>query len=214
MDKLPRVVIIENVRGFAFKRNAALLAHLKDCLQATHYSVHIRILCTSQSAVPQGRGRCYVVGIRGQKVCFKWPKVVPMVGLKHFSDRTLMEKKHALNRRQKELLSKLQETHKGRLEKAWYCFDAGATLKFVSCLKGKCPCLTHSRPGGPYLPRLRRFLTLREHGALQGLPRCHLVHAGGMQWRRTGGASSVGRCHELACLDEALGKRFSSVQAC
>ena len=170
VDKLPRVVIIENVRGFAFKRNAALLAHLKDCLQAMHYSVHIRILCTSQSAVPQSRGRCYVVGIRGQKVCFKWPKVLPMVGLKHFLDRTLIEKKHALNSRQKELLSKLQETHKGRLEKAWYCFDAGATLKFVSCLKGKCPCLTHSRPGGPYLPRLRRFLTLREHGALQGLP--------------------------------------------
>ena len=58
VDKLPRVVIIENVRGLTFKRNAALLAHLKDCLQATHYSVHIRILCTSQSAVPQSRGRC------------------------------------------------------------------------------------------------------------------------------------------------------------
>ena len=96
VDKLPRVVIIENVRGFAFKRNAALLAHVKDCLQAMHYSVHIRILCTSQSAVPQSRGRCYVVGIRGQKVCFKWPKVLPMVGLKHFLDRTLIEKKHAL----------------------------------------------------------------------------------------------------------------------
>ena len=52
VDKLPRVVIIENVRGFAFKRNATLLAHLKDCLQAMHYSIHIRILCTSLSAVP------------------------------------------------------------------------------------------------------------------------------------------------------------------
>ena len=70
VDKLPRVVIIENVRGFAFKRNAALLAHVKDCLQAMPYSVHIRILCTSQSAVPQSRGRCYMVGIRGRKVGF------------------------------------------------------------------------------------------------------------------------------------------------
>ena len=163
-------MIIENVRGCALKRNATLLAHVKDCLQATHYSAHIRILCTSQSAVPQSRGRCCVVGIRGQKVCFKWPKVLPMVDLKQLLGRTLIEKKHALNNQQKELLSKLQETHKRRLEKAWYCFDAGATLKCVSCLKGKCPCLTHSRPGGPYLPRLRRFLTLREHGALQGLP--------------------------------------------
>ena len=84
VDKLPRVVIIENVRGLTFKRNAALLAHVKDCLQALHYSIHIRILCTSQSAVPQSRGRCYVVGIRGPKVGFKWPKVLTTVGLKHF----------------------------------------------------------------------------------------------------------------------------------
>ena len=67
VDKLPRVVIIENVRGFTFKRNAGVLTHVKDCLQALNS--HIRIMCTSQSAVPQSRGRCYVVGIRGQKVC-------------------------------------------------------------------------------------------------------------------------------------------------
>ena len=30
VDKLPRVVIIENVRGLTFKRNAVLLAHVKD----------------------------------------------------------------------------------------------------------------------------------------------------------------------------------------
>ena len=39
---------------------------------------------------------------------------------------------------------------------------------------------------------------------------CHLAHAGGMQWRRTGGASSVGRCHELECLDEGIGKALFS----
>ena len=46
VDKFPRMVIIENVRGFTFKRNAGLLAHVKDCLQALHFSIHIRILCT------------------------------------------------------------------------------------------------------------------------------------------------------------------------
>ena len=40
MEKLPRVAIIENVRGLIFKRNAASLAHVKDCLQALHYSIH------------------------------------------------------------------------------------------------------------------------------------------------------------------------------
>ena len=85
VDQIPRVVIIEHVRGLTFKRNAALSAHVNDCLQALHYSIRIRILCTSQSAVPQSRGRCYVVGIRGPKVGFKWPNVLTMVGLKSSS---------------------------------------------------------------------------------------------------------------------------------
>ena len=40
---------------------------------------------------------------------------------------------------------------------------------------------------------------------------CHLAHEGGMQWRRTGGASSVGRCHELECIDEGLGGKKGSL---
>ena len=47
----------------------------------------------------------------------------------------------------------------------------------------------------------------RAWGPTRASKQCHLVHARGMQWRRTGGASSVGRCHELECLDDdALGK--------
>ncbi|MFM7988687.1 MAG: DNA cytosine methyltransferase, partial [Candidatus Fonsibacter sp.] len=60
VQKLPRVVI---TRGYT-----ALLAHVKERLRGLHYPIHIRILCTSQSAVPQSRGRCYMVGIRGPKV--------------------------------------------------------------------------------------------------------------------------------------------------
>ena len=54
--------------------------------------------------------------------------------------------------------------------------DAGTALNFASCLKGKCPCLTHTRACGHYLPRLRRFLTLAGHGALQGLPSSVTLH--------------------------------------
>ena len=95
VEKLPRVVIIENVRGLAFKKNAVLLVQVKECLRALHYSIHIQILCASQSAVPQNRGWCYVVGIRGPKVNFKWPKDLPMVGLHHYLGRTIVEQKHS-----------------------------------------------------------------------------------------------------------------------
>ena len=99
VGKLPPVVIIENVRACTFKRTAAFSALVKDCLQALHYSIHIRILCTPRSAVPQSRGRCYVVGIRGTKVGFKRPKVITLVGLQHFLGRHIVKQKHALNAR-------------------------------------------------------------------------------------------------------------------
>jgi site-specific DNA-cytosine methylase len=176
LDRLPRVVIIENVRGLTHKRNAALLQHVKDCLQAAKYSVHLRVLCTSESAVPQSRGRCYLVGIRSPKTPFQWPKPLPPVGLEHFLDKNLKNSEHPLNPRQRKIMHTLQGRHKGKLEMSWYCFDAGASKRFVSCLKDKCPCLTRSRAGGHYVPRLRRFLSVVEHGRLQGLPRSITQH--------------------------------------
>jgi len=170
LDKLPRVTIIENVRGLTFRRHAGLLQHVKDCLQAAGYTLHVRVLCTSESAVPQSRGRCYIVGIRSPRVPFQWPKILPTVKLEHFLDTTKIKLEHPLNSRQKKIMRKLNEKHSNRLEKSWYCFDAGASWRYVQCLKDKCPCLTRSRAGGHYIPKLRRFLSLVEHGSLQGLP--------------------------------------------
>ena len=82
--------------------------HVKDCLNALHYSIHIRILCSPQSAVPQSRGRCYLVGIRGPKVGFKWPNVLTMVGLQNFLNRHIVKKHHKLNKVQTQFLGKLQ----------------------------------------------------------------------------------------------------------
>ena len=175
VDKLPRVVIIENVRGLTFRKHAGLLQHVKDCLKAVGYTLHVRIMCTSQSAVPQSRGRCYIVGIRSPKVRFQWPKLLPLVQLEHFLDTTNTNSEHPLNHRQQKLMRKLAEKHK-KLDKCWYCFDAGASWRYVQCLKDKSPCLTRSRASGHYVPRLRRFLSLVEHGSLQGLPRRATLH--------------------------------------
>ena len=75
VEKLPRVVIIENVRGLTFRRHVGLLQHVKDCLQGVIYALHVRILRTSQSGAPQSRGHCYTVGVRLPKVPCKWPRL-------------------------------------------------------------------------------------------------------------------------------------------
>ena len=114
MPKLHRAVIIDNVCGLTLQRNAALLVHVKDCLQALHYSIRIRIMCTSQSAVLQSHGLCYVVGIRGPKVGLKWPNASTTVGLQHFVDRHIIKNNYEMNARQTKPLGKLAEKRKGR----------------------------------------------------------------------------------------------------
>ena len=211
VDKLPRIAIIENVRGLTFRRHAGLLQHVKDCLQAAGYTVHVRIQCTSGSAVPQSRGRCYIVGIRSPRVPFQWPKVVPTVKLEHFLDTKNVQLEHPLNSRQKTILRKLQEKHKGRLEKSWYCFDAGASWRYVQCLKDKSPCLTRTRAGGHYVPKLRRFLSLVEHGSLQGLPHSatlHMAEAAGGEERMV--RAALGDAMSLNVLMRVLGKALYS----
>jgi hypothetical protein len=116
------------------------------------------------------------VGIRSPKVPFQWPKVLPLVKLEHFLDTKIANVEHPLNRRQQTLMRKLAVKHNNKLDKHWYCFDAGASWRYVQCLKDKSPCLTRSRPSGHYVPRLRRFLSLVEHGSLQGLPRTATLH--------------------------------------
>ena len=115
------MAIIENVRGLTFRRHAWLLQ------QAAGYTWHVRAVCTSESAVPQSRGRCYIVGIRSPRVPFQWPKVLPALKLEHFLDTGRINLEHPLNSRQRKILRKLQEKHGGGLDKHWYCFDAGAS---------------------------------------------------------------------------------------
>lgn len=211
VSKLPRVVIIENVRGLTFKQHRGLLQHVKDCLQAMGYDTHVRVLCTSDSAVPQSRGRCYVVAIRSPKHPFKWPKTLPSVKLEHFLDTTCVKAEHSLNHRQKTVLRKLQEKHNHRLETSWFCYDAGASWSYVQCLKDKCPCLTRSRSSGHYLPKLRRFISVLEHGSLQGLPHSatrYMVEAANGDERVV--RAALGDAMSLNVLMRVLGKALYS----
>jgi hypothetical protein len=75
------------------------------------------------------------LGIRGPKVGFKWPKVIPMAGLKHFSDRHIVKKKHALNKRLNTLLGKLKRDTQGHigeglvLHRCWLFLEVGVMLE-------------------------------------------------------------------------------------
>ncbi len=170
VSKQPRVVVLENVAGLMFRRHRAVFQQLLKLLKAMHYETHYRILNTRLSGIPQNRPRCYVVAIQSPKHQFKWPKDLPCVPLKRFLDSYSSQGDHPLTGAGLKTLKKLIKKHGREIEQKWYVFDAGASWKFTSCLKGCVPCLTRSRWRGHYIPKLRRFLNLREHGALQGLP--------------------------------------------
>ena len=137
VEKLPRVVIIENVRGLTFRRHARL-QHVKGCLQGVGYTLHVRILCTSESGVPQSRGRCYIVGVRSPRVPFKWPRTLPVVKLESFLYIRRVNLGHPLSRRQQTLQGQepLPHTQPGRghqcaeASPAPLFLDMGATRGF------------------------------------------------------------------------------------
>ncbi|MFM7977787.1 MAG: DNA cytosine methyltransferase, partial [Candidatus Fonsibacter sp.] len=85
MEKLPRVVIIENVRGLTLKRTAALQAYVRECLRGMRYSIHTHILCTSSPQFPKAAAGATWWAPAGRG--FKSPKVVIMAALQNLFDR-------------------------------------------------------------------------------------------------------------------------------
>lgn len=70
----PRAVLLENVPGFGSAKFAEYRQNLASELQEMGYVPHMRILHSSDFAVPQLRPRFIIVGLRNEYAAhFKWP---------------------------------------------------------------------------------------------------------------------------------------------
>lgn len=76
----PRIVMIENVRGFLGKQFQTYRKSIIDRLNALGYNVHLQLLNASDYGVPQLRPRAIIIGVRTDIFdTFTFPQPIPML---------------------------------------------------------------------------------------------------------------------------------------
>ena len=207
----PRAVVIENVKGMASPKHKKTLDGIVESLRALQYEVHLRVLNAADYGIPQHRERLFVVGIRDKKRTFKWPKKFPLPQnalpkiLKEDDKRCapgpLPEKLHTLAAKVSGGLR--------QLKRDWYVVDLASSPEWSSVRKpGLCPTLTRARCGHKaayFVPRLGRFLQVRDMAALQGL---NLILASNMVEKvgRRPVAQAIGDAMQVDLLERLLAR--------
>lgn len=78
----PKVVMIENVRGFLDEKFRSYREDILQRLTSLNYSIHIKLLNASDYGVPQLRPRVIIVGIRNDLTdCFEYPPAIKNANL-------------------------------------------------------------------------------------------------------------------------------------
>ncbi|CAJ1397391.1 unnamed protein product [Effrenium voratum] len=189
--KLPRVFVLENVKGLlsnkdkakrqAFKVIEKTLKEIGD--QAYH--VEFRVMDTQDHGVPQSRPRVYIVGIRKNVLPasfqqFEWPKP-----LRRISINQLLEKKtkkvtmedlpsrssQTVFRNTSRWLRRLQQAGKDPLNNT-FILDIDASTPRSTAMRDRCPCMTKSRANGFWVSSRGRRMTIKEMLRCQGMELC------------------------------------------
>lgn len=169
----PRAVVIENVKGLASKKHKHVLETIVECLRSLQYKVHTRVLNAADYGVPQRRERLFIVAIRDMKRQFKWPKkcalepdaLAKFLDLANVGDMPPPAKLR--------VMAKKIPGGVASLARSWYVVDLNSSPGWARVPKpGATPTLTRARCGAKeayFVPKLGRYLTVREMAALQGL---------------------------------------------
>lgn len=92
IEKLPSVVVFENVAGLLHQKHKRVLQTLTRVLTRLGYSVSHKLVNTRDHGVPQSRPRVYIVGTsRGgrTKKMMEWPKAIQCFGAHHYLESSV-----------------------------------------------------------------------------------------------------------------------------
>ena len=85
IEKLPSVVVFENVAGLLHQKHKAVFRTINRVLKTLGYNVSHKLLNTKDHGIPQSRPRVYIIGTdRGGSNNMVWPQEVPCVGVEYF----------------------------------------------------------------------------------------------------------------------------------
>lgn len=170
----PRVILLENVKGFINHDKGRTFSVVKDVLGTLGYKVYFKVLNAKDFGVPQNRERVYIVCFKDDNAKFKFPEKQDIDTL---SLGTIMEK----NVPEKYTISdKLWAGHKRRKEDhlrkgngfGYSLFDCNS--KYTSTISAR-----YYKDGSEILIRQNdnnpRKLTPREAARLQGFPEDYVI---------------------------------------
>ena len=85
IEKLPSVVVFENVAGLLHRKHKAVFRTINRVLKTLGYNVSHKLMNTKDHGIPQSRPRVYIIGTdRGGSNKMAWPQEVPCVGVEYF----------------------------------------------------------------------------------------------------------------------------------
>ena len=163
----PRVVMLENVKGFLQKKHRKTHAVLRKAFEALGYKSYMKVLNTNEHGVPQSRQRVYVIAFlqnKKKETSFRFPKPVNCPKLQHFLKPQMGSEKMRL--------PNYEAKYGTEFWKQDVVLDIGCSKKFQSMMHGSVPCLTRGRclQQGYYVPRKLRRLSGAECARLQSVP--------------------------------------------
>ncbi|MCP4194714.1 MAG: DNA (cytosine-5-)-methyltransferase [Planctomycetaceae bacterium] len=178
--KLPKVVLLENVKGLVTMHRDTLQG-IEDSLAASGYNVEYRVMQSSAHGVPQNRERLIIVGIHGRSCAWQWPPPLPLPKLMTFLDpATASEKTCDLRRRLPSLSQKRARAHVRNVLRM--CDRQGIDIRRsglivdidgskVHMMSGVSPCLTRTRAanGGHWILCRGRRMSIKEMERLMGV---------------------------------------------
>lgn len=103
-DKLPKYLLLENVKNLIGKKFKANYDEWIDTLKALGYTTYTQVLNAKDYGIPQNRERVFGVSILGEHLLFEFPKATPLkLCLKDMLESNVAEK-YYLNDKQISIL--------------------------------------------------------------------------------------------------------------
>ncbi|MBT3784107.1 DNA (cytosine-5-)-methyltransferase, partial [bacterium] len=198
-QKLPKIFILENVKGFTtIDKGKCLRRVMKDLHSITMqnpnhgeypnysenkripaYAVHSQIINTLDHGIPHNRPRWYCVGIR-QDVRngyhpFQFPASIPCAPLQMFLDgektplATQFDQASATCQKNVNEARRIITSTGKDPDNNVYVIDCDASDRKLSYIQGISPCITRSRNKGHWLTKHNRYMSLEEIYRLQGV---------------------------------------------
>jgi DNA (cytosine-5)-methyltransferase 1 len=197
-EALPKVFVLENVKGLTTHDKGNTFATIMDSLASLQYNIYYKIMSPHEySNWPQHRPRIFIIGIRKdvQRRPFVFPdqtrldtKASQLINTQLVGDVSWLspfERKNLVAHS-----SSIMDKYGHKINDHYYFMDINATVAFGKPMFEIVPTLK-ARRSNYYVSKLKRKLTLDEITDLQGFPTLKIVVSDSQYMKQLGNSLCI-----------------------